>query len=274
MRNIFYPLILASCLAFPVMSQAQYVHIKVPLAIHDNQDRHAVLYFGVDSYATDCIDPALGEFELPSDQCDGSPICAYFTSLPSDTSQCLGNGLLLDLMAYVSPGQMNQYLVVFRTLDYPVTFSWPKNLKANYDSLKISDAVTGTAFLANMITAESLVVTNSSVQRMLITGYGPHGLLDAVEEKTSVPHTTVLAQNYPNPFNPSTSIEYTLGRRSYVTLRIYTIAGQTVSTLVDGELPPGHYRSAWRPGRLPSGVYFSHLTTSDGVFIKPMLYLR
>ena len=42
-----------------------------------------------------------------------------------------------------------------------------------------------------------------------------------------------LAQNYPNPFNPTTWIEFNLPKDEFVTLKIYTIDGRLVKTLVE-----------------------------------------
>ncbi|OYV85865.1 MAG: hypothetical protein B7Z63_04860, partial [Ignavibacteriae bacterium 37-53-5] len=50
-----------------------------------------------------------------------------------------------------------------------------------------------------------------------------------------------LGQNYPNPFNPTTTIQYEIPRQERVTLEIYDVLGQKVSTLVDGMLQPGQY---------------------------------
>ena len=277
MRKMYYLLCLPLLLTSPRILEAQYsqyTHIKITLSIRDNQNRKATVYFGVDSYATDCIDSNMGEFELPADQCDGAPLCAYLTSPPTDTTRCLGTGVLLDLRAFHNQGQVNKYLVVFRTQDYPVTVSWPKYLYVNYDSIKISDVITGSIVRAYMSSPESLAISNTSIQQLLITASGPNGILDGVRDRRALPQATGLSQNYPNPFNPTTRIDYTLAHHAYVTLRIYTITGQVVATLVDGEQPPGQYQSTWHPDHVPSGMYYYRLTTSDGAFTRPMIYLR
>ncbi|MBN1482414.1 hypothetical protein JXA70_19225 [candidate division KSB1 bacterium] len=46
------------------------------------------------------------------------------------------------------------------------------------------------------------------------------------------PDSHLLAQNYPNPFNQSTRICYTLAYAGHVTLKIYGIEGNLISTLV------------------------------------------
>jgi hypothetical protein len=253
---------------------AQYVHIKVPLIICDGQNHKTILYFGVDSYATACIDPYLGEFELPDDRCGDAGLCAYFTDPPFDSAMCFGNGLLLDLRGYISPIQVDDYLVVFSTLDYPVTFHWPKTLNADYDSVRIHDAITGSIYSANMVTAESLVISNPSIQQILVTASGPKGVVDAVKNRASLPRTTSLSQNYPNPFNPTTEIRYTLAKSTPVSLKVYDVVGRIAGTLVDGIQTAGEYHATWMPDHIASGLYYYRLTTPDGVLTKAMLFIR
>ena len=274
-RILFCSLVFSSCLFIhPGILSGQYIRVKVPLELRDNQSRRVNLTFGVDSSATDCIDADLGEFELPSDQCSGAPFCAYFTTPPFYPTNCLGNGLLLDLRAYVSPIQVNLYLIDFSTSDYPVTFYWPKNLNANYDSLKIHDAINGSLFSVNMLTAESLVVSNTSVQQVMITAGGPRGFLDAVNDDPAFPLTTMLYQNYPNPFNPTTQIRYILAQRVHVVLKVYNLLGQPVGTLVDAIQPAGEHRVTWQPTRAQSGIYYYRLATPDHILTKSMLYIK
>ncbi len=82
----------------------------------------------------------------------------------------------------------------------------------------------------------------------------------------TIPIGCVLAQNYPNPFNPSTTIQYVLPRRSYVTLMVYNALGQEVAKLQDGEVERGNHVVHFDGSNLASGVYF--YTMRAGAFVQ------
>ena len=48
---------------------------------------------------------------------------------------------------------------------------------------------------------------------------------DIVEVEVSLPTEFSLEQNYPNPFNPSTTIQYAVSKRQFVTLKVYDVLG-------------------------------------------------
>ena len=104
------------------------------------------------------------------------------------------------------------------------------------------------------------------------------------EEAGELPGEFTLSENHPNPFNPSTIIEFSVPRPSFVTLKVFNILGQEVATLVDGETETGTYKitfdasavstSSTLRTELGSGVYFYRLTAGDFTATKKMLLIR
>lgn len=68
-----------------------------------------------------------------------------------------------------------------------------------------------------------------------------------------------LWQNSPNPAHGSTRIDLNLTQSGPVTLKIYDVLGKSVSTLLDGNLEPGHYSVPVETASLSNGVYFYEL---------------
>ncbi|MBN2000952.1 T9SS type A sorting domain-containing protein [candidate division KSB1 bacterium] len=82
-------------------------------------------------------------------------------------------------------------------------------------------------------------------------------------------NTGVLLQNYPNPFNPTTTIEYTIKNRGWVTLSIYNVIGEHVTKLTDRLHAPGNYSVIWNGtdtdgNKAKSGIYFCRIR-ADGL---------
>jgi N-acetylneuraminic acid mutarotase len=73
-----------------------------------------------------------------------------------------------------------------------------------------------------------------------------------------------LYQNYPNPFNPITNIKYRISNAEFVTLKIYNLCGQEITTLVSQEQKTGHYQVKWDASGFASGVYLYKLSTGSG----------
>lgn len=84
----------------------------------------------------------------------------------------------------------------------------------------------------------------------------------------------LLFQNYPNPFNPNTSIQFSIPERSNVTLKVYDILGNEVTTLVNEELQRGGYEFNFDASELTSGIYFYKLQTENYVETKKMILLK
>ena len=93
------------------------------------------------------------------------------------------------------------------------------------------------------------------------------------------PRGFCLHQNCPNPFNPQTVIHYDLPVRSHVNISIYSMTGQKVATLVDGERPSGRYFLVWdgrdhSQQRLASGVYVYRMEADGFVQTRKLILVR
>ncbi len=75
-------------------------------------------------------------------------------------------------------------------------------------------------------------------------------------EVSLAPSSYSLDQNYPNPFNPSTKINFSLASDSKVTLKIFDVLGQEVTTLINGSLSAGIHNLNFDASGINSGVYF------------------
>jgi hypothetical protein len=101
------------------------------------------------------------------------------------------------------------------------------------------------------------------------------GSLSAVRIKEEIfPNNCSLYQNYPNPFNPSTSIQYTISNRQFVTLKVYDVVGSEVATLVSQEKPAGSYEVMFNAANLPSGIFFYSLQAGTFVETKKMVLMK
>jgi hypothetical protein len=78
---------------------------------------------------------------------------------------------------------------------------------------------------------------------------------------SELPQQFSLNQNYPNPFNPGTRFSFTVPRESFVTVRVYSILGQTVATLVNGDLSPGLHWIGW------NGLNDAGVSAASGLYV-------
>jgi len=88
------------------------------------------------------------------------------------------------------------------------------------------------------------------------------------------PNHFSLSQNYPNPFNPTTSIQYAVSSREFVTLKVYDLLGREVATLINEEKPAGEYEIEFNASGLASGIYFYKLQAGSYSSIKKMICLK
>ncbi|MCA0448072.1 MAG: T9SS type A sorting domain-containing protein [Bacteroidetes bacterium] len=83
-----------------------------------------------------------------------------------------------------------------------------------------------------------------------------------------------LEQNYPNPFNPTTTISFSISKKSFVSLKVFDALGREVSTLVSDFLAPGQYSHPWFANGLPSGLYFYRLNVGLSSKTKKLVLIK
>ena len=102
----------------------------------------------------------------------------------------------------------------------------------------------------------------------------------------------ILFQNYPNPFNPTTKIKYTIPSvtlrqdqsDNWITLKVYDILGNEITTLVNEEKQAGTYEIEFstKGGStysgdtydLPSGIYLYQPKTGNYVETQKMVLIK
>ena len=92
-------------------------------------------------------------------------------------------------------------------------------------------------------------------------------------------YETALYDNFPNPVLNNTTFEFSLKEPSHVTLSVYNLKGQLVSTLLDEELDPSashciEWDSTANGKKLANGIYFYKLVIGKKSFLKKMVLMR
>ena len=133
------------------------------------------------------------------------------------------------------------------------------NAAANLSSsgLKLKESTLG-GFAIGMSSSNSFVLNGG----MVITFVDDTSMISS-----KIPNLFKLMQNYPNPFNPITTIQYTLPKKSDVTIKIYNSMGQIIKTMDQGTQNSGSYRLRWdaknEQGHIvPSGVYYYQISAT------------
>jgi glucose/arabinose dehydrogenase len=83
-----------------------------------------------------------------------------------------------------------------------------------------------------------------------------------------------LMQNYPNPFNPSTTINYSVPVKAYVSIIIYDVLGNQLETLINEEKQAGNYEILFNADEFSSGIYYYRIQANDFIDVKKMTILK
>jgi len=101
-----------------------------------------------------------------------------------------------------------------------------------------------------------------------------NNLTQIVKQNEDNPSEFSLSQNYPNPFNPVTHIKFTIPQAGTVTLKIYNMLGEEMTTIINQTLNRGFYTADWDGSEYSSGVYFYKLIVDSYSETKKMILIK
>lgn len=101
----------------------------------------------------------------------------------------------------------------------------------------------------------------------------------SIEDETSItPYDFRLYQNYPNPFNPDTNILWEQRSKGLVSLKIFDLFGNEITTLINEEMDNGVHSRKFNSDdthpNLASGIYFYRLSINNQSATKKMILLK
>jgi hypothetical protein len=143
--------------------------------------------------------------------------------------------------------------------------NWPSGIKYDPDS-------TGVHVYSLGVHEHWNNATDMKYTRNLGTGYGIQLLKvdgpDAIATYNTPSFSFEIHANYPNPFNPTTTIAYTLAKKSSVDVMIYDMQGREVKSYAFTGQPAGYQEVTWdgtdsRGNTLTSGVYIYRVRASS-----------
>jgi hypothetical protein len=168
-------------------------------------------------------------------------------------------------------------------------YEWPPELQIpyyavtiNYDSYfaqTFEDIYKDTLPTGYILATDIVDLNGDRRQDIIHSGIGVYisfskDTISSIAKDNYEPNNFYLFQNYPNPFNPSTKIQYAVGNRQFVSLKVYDILGRQVATLVNEEKPSGSYTIEFNAGELSSGIYFYQLQAGEFISTKKLVLLK
>jgi len=83
-----------------------------------------------------------------------------------------------------------------------------------------------------------------------------------------------LLQNYPNPFNPKTKIAFFLPESDFITLKVFNLLGQEISTLANQYFSAGNHFVTFNGKSFVDGIYLYKMIIGGNVETRKMVLLK
>ncbi len=174
-------------------------------------------------------------------------------------------------------------------LDGAVELNWSTSSETDNDRFEIvrdgavvasvsSQGETATGHSYSWTDAEVVNGTTYSYTLVAVDVNGGRADLRTIEATPNLGVAEVseyaLHTNFPNPFNPETAIMFDLVEAGNVKLTVVNLLGQTVATLVNGQMDAGRHTVNFTAGELPSGVYLYTIEVNGFSAQKKMVLMK
>ncbi len=162
-----------------------------------------------------------------------------------------------------------------KTIDFALSSLNQNEIINAGNELLIKIKVDESEFLQGEIEFSKLNLVNTNGEVLAVSGFKTDVDYSSNEEiDKDSPFTLSLSSNYPNPFNPSTTIKYTLDKKLDIQLSVYSMSGQLITTLVEGNQAAGEYSVVFDASGLASGNYIYRLEAGNKVLTRSMTLIK
>jgi len=88
------------------------------------------------------------------------------------------------------------------------------------------------------------------------------------------PVSISLGKAYPNPFNPSTSFDLNVGIAGNVSVMVYSVNGQLVDVIHEGNMNQGTHNMTWSGENVASGMYIIKANSADVTTSQKVMLIK
>jgi len=227
---------------------------------------------------------SLGDFDLA-----GTPIAGITTDIDGQTrhatfpymgaDESLTNPLPVELVSFVGCYGGSTVTLSWKTATETNFYGFEiqkssQNLN-DWKSVGFVKSAGNSSVYKNYSFIENNVISGRYNYRLKIIDLdGSYKLSDQVSINVSLPTELKLEQNFPNPFNPSTTINYSIEKNGFVSLKVFDVLGNEVANLVNDIKQAGNYSINFNAENLANGIYFYLLKAGNNSLTKKMILIK
>lgn len=233
-------IVLSSSLAVPKFSRPEEIRRSNSLTIQDREGGEQTLYI--------------------SERVEGEPLSFGEMPPPAPDGQFDARFAPNSMICVYSKNMENgqEFPILLSGVSKKIFFSWKVENEGNFIYILLEKSGSTTIAETRLTGTGSLLVQRNTQSTFAVRIQRSIGNVER-------PREFVLGEMYPNPFNPTTHVEFELPTNAFVLIKMYSILGEEVATLIEEDMATGIHATEWNgvgnDGRLvSSGVYYLRMS--------------